>query len=556
MMRDKMRTGTAPLIGLALLLMLSIPIGGVARQSNQKNPAQDPALFEKMQATQKSESAIPLGATVNPGSYLVGPSDVIGLNVWMSPPLQFRLDVTPEGSLIIPTVGEIAVSGLTLESVKEKVVAAVKKRYMAPEVTLTLLRPRPILVTIQGTVLHDGQYTLAATDRADRAIQFANIPRTDDEAGALASVERNMSRRHVVIRRLDGTRVKADIVRFLATGADADNPYLREGDVVIVPQKKHYSDQFAVYGELNAPGRFEHVEGDRILDALQMAQGFSDYANTDSVEVSRLSNDGNAMHSRHISVGRNPLFTADNFLIQPGDRIIVRKRNDIRADYRVYVEGEVLNPGTYPITKDKTKITDIISKAGGFTGFASLKSAELSRRSIDPQEIETDRLMSFRGGITADDSLDYLQETELRLKKEIVNVDFWRLFVAGDSTENVYLQSEDVIKIPAISRTIYVFGQIVTPGHIPFKEGGDPLYYVGKAGGFTDRARSDDLRIIKSRTKQWLAEDETTVEEGDYIWVPKEPDRPFSYYMTTASQAAGILSVIIGMAAVIISLSN
>ena len=158
--------------------------------------------------------------------------------------------------------------------------------------------------------------------------------------------------------------------------------------------------------------------------------------------------------------------------------------------------------------------------------------------------------MSYRG--ITDDSLDYLQETELRLKEIVGILEALR----GDSSEDVYLQSEDVIKIPAISRTIYVFGQIVTPGHIPFKDGGDPRYYVMKAGGFTDRARGDDLRIIKSRTKQWLAEDETTVEEGDYIWIPKEPDRPFAYYMTTASQAASVISVIIGMAAVIISLSN
>ena len=62
---------------------------------------------------------------------------------------------------------------------------------------------------------------------------------------------------------------KADIVRFLAIYAD--NPYLR-GDVVTVPDKKHYSDQFVVYGR-STHRRFEHV-GDRILDALQMAQGF------------------------------------------------------------------------------------------------------------------------------------------------------------------------------------------------------------------------------------------------------------------------------------------
>ena len=62
--------------------------------------------------------------------------------------------------------------------------------------------------------------------------------------------------------------------------------------------------------------------------------------------------------------------------------------------------------------------------------------------------------------------------------------------------------------------------------------------------------------VIKNKTKQWLAADETTMEEGDHIWVPKEPDRGFSYYLTSAAQAATVLSVLVGMAAVIVSLSN
>lgn len=548
------RTTTA--LGLAAILGCAIGGTADAQQSPGKPTVSDQALLERLQPSRPADGTVALGAVVNPASYVLGPSDVLGLNVWMSPPVHHRLDVTPEGTVIVPAVGEIHVAGLALASAKERVLAAVKRRYASSDVTLTLLRPRPIVVTVRGNVLHPGQYTLTGTDRADRAIQHANAPRDPAEAQRLEEVERTMTRRHVVVSRLDGSRAKADIDRFLATGSDADNPYLREGDVIVVPRIKQLSHQFAVYGEVNAPGRYEHVEGDRLLDAVRIAQGFTDYALTDSVEVSRLSDDGRTMSSRTVRIGREPLSVTDDLPIEPGDRIVVRRRTDLRADFRVFVEGEVRHPGTYPITRDRTRISDVIALAGGFTEFASLKSAELNRRSIDPQEVETDRLMSVRGGITPEDSLDYLQETELRLRKEIVTVDFEGLFARGDSTQDVLLQNDDVIRVPAISRTIYVFGQIVTPGHIPFREGEGPAWYVAQAGGFTERARQDDLRIIKSRTKQWLAADETAVEEGDYIWVPKEPDRSFAYYMTTASQAAGVLSVIVGMAAVIISLSN
>ena len=61
---------------------------------------------------------------------------------------------------------------------------------------------------------------------------------------------------------------------------------------------------------------------------------------------------------------------------------------------------------------------------------------------------------------------------------------------------------------------------------------------------------------MKGRTKQWLEPGETSIEDGDYIWVPKDPDHPFSYYMTIASQAASVMSVVIGIAVVIVQVTK
>jgi protein involved in polysaccharide export with SLBB domain len=387
-------------------------------------------------------------------------------------------------------------------------------------------------------------------------IHEANKPTYPDENPKVAEVLRQMSLRRVIISHRDGTQDQVDLVKFLATSDDDLNPYLGEGDVVVVPKKDITKNVFGVYGEVNLPGRYEFVAGDRLSDAIGIGQGLTMGARPDSAEFSRLSLDGRSMEVDIVDISALVEGSPQDIPLAPGDRLVVRSRNELRADYRVRVEGEVLYPGTYPITRDRTRISDVIRQAGGFTEFAALSSAELSRRSIQPHEVELDRLMSLRGGVSQEDSLDYIRETNLRLRKEIVNVDFVRLFTRGDSAQDIHLQDEDIIRVPSVKRTIYVFGQIVSPGHIPYVAGEEPGYYLLKAGGLTDRAREDDIRIIKSKTKQWLATDETTMEEGDYIWVPKEPDRSFSYYMTSASQAAGILSVIVGMAAVIVSVSK
>ncbi|HMD13401.1 MAG TPA: SLBB domain-containing protein, partial [Bacteroidota bacterium] len=266
--------------------------------------------------------------------------------------------------------------------------------------------------------------------------------------------------------------------------------------------------------------------------------------------------DGTVLTSTIINVAEILAGRQPDFALEPGDRIIVQPRTELREDYRVTIQGEVLYPGTYPITKNRTKLRDVIRQAGGFTEFAALKSAELVRRSIKPNEVETERLLSLRGGVSVEDSADYDIETELRIRKEIVDVDFEKLFSKGDTIQDVVLQTEDNIIVPSLKKTVYVFGQIVSPGHVPFVPGEHVDYYISKAGGFTERARHGDVKVIKGTTKQWLAPGETTIEDGDYVWVPKDPDHPFAYYMTIASQAATVLSVVIGIGVLIVQVTK
>jgi protein involved in polysaccharide export with SLBB domain len=524
--------------------------------------AQDRSLLEKLEERQRlSTSAVePVGvaleSTVDPEKYYVGPSDGISVNIWVSPPINLTLTVTPEGTLIIPTVGEVRVADLLLVQAKERIISEVRKKYIAGQVTATLVRPRPIIVTVLGNVQKPGLYTLAAVDRATKALEEAN--RVAQGAGnpGVISYPNEMSTRNIILRHRDGTQERIDITKFLATKEGKWNPYLREGDVIVVPRKNADKNVFGIYGEVNAAGRYEFVQGDSVLDALNIAQGFTRLAIRDSVEFSRLNNDGTVLTTRIIDLKAIRDGLAPNLPLEPGDRLVVKTKLDLREDYRVYVGGEVVFPGVYPITKDKTKLSDVIRQAGGFTEFAWLEAAELNRRSVRPEDIDLERLVSLRGGVSAEDSAYYLVETDLRLRKEIVNVDFHKLFIHQDTTQDVILQSEDYIFVPSKKNTIYVFGQVTTAGHVPYAEGEGARYYIGKAGGYTDRARQSDVKIIKAKTRQWLSPGETTIEEGDYVWVPKEPDRTFAYYVTIYAQFAAIIGTVATLALLIDSLSK
>jgi protein involved in polysaccharide export with SLBB domain len=541
------------------LLILTIGVLNAQFQDKQEAKRQDPLYpdFPEKSVLQSVQSPeVALESSVNPENYFVGPSDVIVVNIWMSPPLSFPLTVTPEGTLIVPTVGEVAVSDMTLARAKTKILFEIRKKYLTAGITATLLKPRPIVISVVGAVMNAGLYTLSAVDRANRAVAEANKLVRLQTSNELEVVLRFMSTRNIVVKHKDGSAQHVDLPRYFATRDEQWNPYLREGDVVVVPRKDPLRDVFAIYGEVNTAGRFEYVEGDSLMEALRIANGLTRMALTENVLFSRMNPDGTELSNRTINLvdieqGKDP-----DFPLQPGDRIVVNKRIDARGDFNVDVKGEVVYPGTYPITRNQTHLSEVIRRSGGFTGFAWLGSATVFRHSLQPEDLENERLANLRGSMGTLDSTGFAFETELRLKREAVTADFVRLFEQKDSSQDIILQPEDQIVVPARTPTVYVFGQVVSPGHIAFVKGKESKYYIEKAGGFTGRANKGNLAVIKATTKQWLSPGDTNVEEGDYIWVPTEPDRPFSYYMTIASQAASVLSIVIGVGVIIVQVTK
>ena len=156
-----------------------------------------------------------------------------------------------------------------------------------------------------------------------------------------------------------------------------------------------------------------------------------------------------------------------------------------------------------------------------------------------------DTLIAVRGRSGLEDGTYYEAENTLLYRQEYVPADFVRLFAQGDSSADVVLHSEDTVYVPTAPGTVYVFGQVVRPGHVPFVPGSDVNYYLRAAGGLMEKAMEDDIKVVKATTKQWLSKDDTVVEEGDYIWVPKDYDRGFGYYLGIIAQSAAILSVAI-----------
>lgn len=496
---------------------------------------------------------VAMDGPVDPNEYHVGPGDVIGVNIWSASPVEHQLTIGPEGVLLIPSVGAIDLRGKTLKQAKDDIASATTKKYPKAEISVTLLSPRKVSVQISGMVINEGMFELYSVQRVDQLIEEANkLPSTAITKKFydvdLQWQRRNATQRYITVRRRDGTVIRADLVCYYLHGDGRWNPYLMEGDKVFLAPRTDEDNRIGVFGGVLRNGSVEYVRGDSLTDLIALGLDFKPNARTDAAILTRLSPDGNHMDSMGVDLLAIRDGRAPNVALNPGDRLVVPEERDPRTGNACSVDGEVVHPGTYPITRSTTRLSDVIRAAGGITPGANLKAAVLLRARISPlelpEEYDQERMRSMRTALGGEDSVYYLTETALRLKGEVVTVDFGKLLVEGDSTQDVIIRNYDRIIIPSRTKTIYVFGQVIRPGHIEYSENASLGYYIDKAGGYTAEAREGDVMVIKAGSRVWLAPDETTIEDGDYIWVPKEVHYPFGYYLTTVAQFATVLAAL------------
>jgi len=489
---------------------------------------------------------------VDADKYIVGPNDIFSLGIWGIVNQPLPISVSPEGSLIIPSVGEVNVAGLTLDEAKEKVIEKVKKRYISADITLTLVSPRKFMVTVTG--VGQGIYPTSSVLRASAVIAFVMSDSVSLIKSGTSPAERgSFSTRNITLTRKNGKHIRVDLRKYFATREDKYNPYLVEGDVINIPKYDWEGKFISVKGAVQFPGVFEYIEGDDLETALQLVRGGTSVANMDSIMISRLDKSANKMTNFVVKYDENK-----NFKLEPDDRITVMAYAELRRDFRVYVLGEVIRPGLYPITMSSTHLSDIIPETGGFTSEAYLPTSELYRKidtlfleSKHRDTIENLYTQRLNDVIANKDEKEYFDlETKARIGR--VNVDFNKLFKGGDKSQDVILRNGDIIYIADNKKQVYVYGQVNKPGFVPLKEGADFSYYIERAGGYGDRADESEVRVIKFKTREWLDPDDAKVESNDFIFVPKVLKRDFAYDIDLIAKVSSVIVSVITLALLII----
>ena len=448
------------------------------------------------------------------------------------------------------------------------------------------LNMNTISITIGGSFPVNGTYPALLTERVDefitrvyagavdltlKVINDPDIYRKQKEELA------GYALRGIKLKRVTGEEFLIDLQKFRLNGDFANNPYLKNDDVLIFPTFDIAHNFFSVYGAVNKPGTFFFVEGDKISDALELVSGINPaYENVDSVEISRLSYDGQAQTITNIAVDYD-------FQIQRGDRLRFLAPETQKRNFAVAIIGEVNMPGTIPITKNNTTLYEVIQLCGGFTPQASLKRARVySKNSLaillekqynislsDQPDLEDPKfrntilnlelaLMYRMSNVITEDSNYFNLENQLRVLTEGSSLDFRKINDPASDIANYKVQSGDVIIIPPIQNSVYVFGQVLRPGHVTLIEGRDYQYYINEAGGLGELAEEGEIMVIKGGSRAWISplREKVEIEEGDYIYVPKENLRSFRSYILEYSVYVSLLASIAAILLSIVTIVN
>src|SRR5690606_15952909 len=132
--------------------------------------------------------------------------------------------------------------------------------------------------------------------------------------------------------------------------------------------------KLTINGEVRRPGEFPFSENTSLEELIIKAGGFKESATPQRIEISRRVKNSDALSVSartseifQMEVDRDLSVKAAKFVLEPYDIITVRSSPGYEEQKQVRIDGEVLYPGYYSITRKDERLSDLIERAGGLT---------------------------------------------------------------------------------------------------------------------------------------------------------------------------------------------
>ncbi|MGH2406023.1 MAG: SLBB domain-containing protein [bacterium] len=339
-------------------------------------------------------AALPAVGQPQNGDYILGPGDTIEIAFFGDPDLSRAVTIKPDGMIALSLIGDVKAAGMTTTQLAAHLVKLYSKYKKAPSISVGVTQFRVDRFYILGQVNRPGEYEIR------HGIGILELL-----ASAGGPTNRADLAKAVIIRNGKET-IQLDLLTAIAT-SKSPNVQVAPKDVLFVPETDR---RMVVLGQVNRPGSYELLEGQRVTDLIAAAGGITQRAATGGFLVR-----GTAQVPVDLQKALSGVTDA-NVPLKTGDMLVVPENQN-----RIAVLGAVVRPGTYDLI-DGTKLVDAIAMAGGHSEKGNLGQVVVIR---------------LEGTTT---------------KTITANVD--NALKLQDMTQNVLLQRGDVVFVPERGLTV------------------------------------------------------------------------------------------------------
>ena len=426
-------------------------------------------------------------------------------------------------------------------------------------------------VEVKGAVFRPGMYNLGEQVNSVRSlIEHAE-----------GTTEMAFTNRAVLHRMKEDRTLKVisvDLVGIM-NGTTPDIP-LQENDVLFVPTKTENIEQrtITIRGEVQFPGVYKYADNETIEDFVLQAGGLTDKASTVNVSVSRRVTDPKALAPDSVIAKLYTLSLKDGFVVdgEPGftlmpfDEVYIRKSPAYMEQKNVSVEGEVMFAGTYTLSANNTRLSDLYRKSGGTNGLGYIRGARLMRRATEAEkqrmrtalqmEMEQQQknilqLAASSNGANLQQAAEGAKNANLskfNVPDEYpVGIDLELAIKNPGGDADMVLREGDRLIVPQYNGTVKVNGAVMYANTVAFEKGKRASYYIDQAGGYAGDAVKSRAYIIYMNGKVAKLSHGAKVQPGCEIVIPAKLKRKMS-----VAETMSLGSSLSSIAAMIATISN
>lgn len=431
-------------------------------------------------------------------NYRLGPGDRLVLILTGDVEAAHELNVTREGFVVIPQVGQLHVANLTLGDLENLLFTRLGRVYSGvrrgPGATthfsVSVARLRTIQVFVLGDVASPGSYSISSAGTAISALYAAGGPTAQG------------SMRSILVRRGNALVSSLDLYDYLLRGDASNDVRLQSGDIVFVPPR---GLRVRIVGEVVRPATYELRPTETLADLVRAAGGFQADASRRRIQIERIlppdqrTADGRDRVTIDIESDDTSNGSPLSVPVAAGDVVRVFPVAD-RVRNTVAVEGNVWAPGRQGLTPGMT-VADAVKLAGGPKPDVYLGQVLVDRLRPDGSRVQLRAV--FRDTTGA---------------------------VLGDFP----LMEDDVIRVFSLAdfrpdRYVTIGGAVRNSGRFPYRLGMTVRDLVLLAGGLEESAylkEAEIARLPKDRSGSATAQTINIPLDSTYLF-ERRPGEPY-----------------------------